>query len=99
VTQKGVTPTFMPLNVHQAAFMSTAFVHISVICKRMLTRREAAEHCGRSLARFDAECPIVPVRFPNGDLRYDRNDLDHWLDKLKDTTEDSEHIIERLGKS
>ncbi len=64
--------------------MSTATVNLTVISKRMLSKREAAEHCGRSLKRFEAECPVAPVRFPNGDLRFDvRNDLDTWLDTLK----------------
>ena len=56
--------------------MSSAIVNLTVIAKRMLSKREAAEHCGRSLKHFDAECPVVPVRFPNGDLRYDVRDLD-----------------------
>ena len=78
--------------------MSTAVVNLSVIAKRMLTKREAAEHCGRSLKRFEVECPISPITFPNGDLRYDVHDLDKWLDMLKEGIHDSERIIERLGQ-
>ncbi len=77
--------------------MSSAVVSFSVISKRMLSRREAAEHCGRSLKRFEIECPVAPVRFPNGDLRFDRLDLDRWLDTLKNKGEDSAAIIERLA--
>lgn len=77
--------------------MSNAVVNLTVISKRMLTKREAAEHCGRSLKRFEVECPVSPVAFPNGDLRYDLHDLDKWLDMLKEGTHDSERIIERLG--
>jgi hypothetical protein len=40
-------------------------------------------HCGRSVKRFEVECPCQPVRFPNGDVRYDVQDLDGWLNTLK----------------
>jgi hypothetical protein len=40
-----------------------------------------------------------PIKFPNGDLRYDVIDLNKWLDKLKDNGEDSEEIIKRLAGS
>ena len=78
--------------------MSSAVVNLTVISKRMLSKREAAEHCGRSLKRFEVECPVSPVRFPNGDTRFDVRDLDKWLDKLKDNSEDSDAIIQRLAK-
>lgn len=77
--------------------MSTAVVNVKVIAKRMLDRREAAEHCGRSLKRFEAECPVGPVRFPNGDLRYDVRDLDRWIDQVKSGGQDSESILRRLA--
>ncbi|MGE3146063.1 MAG: hypothetical protein AB7K35_10790 [Pseudorhodoplanes sp.] len=63
----------------------------------MLDRRDAAEHCGRSLKRFEAECPVGPVRFPNGDLRYDVRDLDRWIDQVKSGAHDSESILRRLA--
>lgn len=77
--------------------MSTALVNLTVISKRMLSKREAAEHCGRSLKRFEVECPVSPVRFPNGDLRFDVQDLNRWLDMLKENDEDSVEIIKRLA--
>ncbi len=77
--------------------MSSAVVNLTVIAKRMLRKREAAEHCGRSPKRFEVECPVVPVRFPNGDLRYDVRDLDRWLDRLKSGAQDSESILRRLA--
>ncbi len=79
--------------------MSNAVVSLTVVSKRMLAKREAAEHCGRSLKRFELECPVVPVRFSNGDLRFDVKDLDKWLDNLKDQSEDSTEIIKRLAES
>lgn len=76
--------------------MSSATVNFTVVSKRMLNRREAAEHCGRSPKRFEAECPVAPIRFANGDLRFDVRDLDDWLDTLKSKSEDSATILKRL---
>jgi len=59
--------------------MTSAVLQINVIPKRMLTTTEAAHHCGRSLTRFKVECPVQPVRFANGDVRYDVQDLGYGL--------------------
>lgn len=63
--------------------MSSATLQINWMPARMLTKAEAARHCGRSVGRFAAECPCSPVKFANGDLRYDVQDLDAWLNSLK----------------
>jgi hypothetical protein len=80
--------------------MSVAALQIRVVPKRMLDKKEAAAHCGRSLTRFLVECPVSPIQFPNGDLRYDVRDLDAWIDGLKAGAGDSsaDAIIARLGK-
>ena len=49
--------------------MASATLQINVIPKRLLEKKEAAHHCGRSVRRFEIECPVQPIRFPNGDLR------------------------------
>ncbi|MBB4375629.1 hypothetical protein [Bradyrhizobium sp. SBR1B] len=79
--------------------MASATLQINVVPKRMLSKTEAAHHCGRSVRRFEAECPTRPVQFPNGDLRWDVQDLDGWLDGLKAGHADHEAdaIVERLG--
>jgi len=76
--------------------MSLAVLTLNVISKRMLTKREAAEHCGRSVKEFEHECPASPIKFANGDVRYDVRDLDRWLDTLKTGAQDSAAIIKRL---
>lgn len=76
--------------------MSSAQVNLTIVPKRMLNKHEAATHCGRSLKRFEVECPVSPVRFPNGDLRFDVKDLDLWLDQFKENAQDSESILRRL---
>ena len=76
--------------------MRTATLNLTVVSKRMLTRREAAEHCGRPLKSFEVECPVSPVKFANGDLRWDVRDLDKWLDGLKTGSDDTETIVQRL---
>jgi hypothetical protein len=79
--------------------MPSATLQINVIPKRMLSQSEAAHHCGRSLSRFKIECPVQPVRFPNGDLRWDVLDCDGWLNSLKagDGDHEADSIVARLG--
>ncbi|WP_424361080.1 hypothetical protein [Methylocystis parvus] len=77
--------------------MASATVQLNIIPKRMLTKAEAAHHCGRPVKRFEAECTVQPVRFPNGDLRFDVKDLDVWLDALKGgSSGDADDIVSRL---
>jgi hypothetical protein len=78
--------------------MASAVLQLNIIPKRMLTKAEASDHCGRSIKRFEIECPITPVQFPNGDQRYDVHDLDAWLDDVKGSTvrNDADHILTRL---
>jgi hypothetical protein len=78
--------------------MSSATLQITVVPKRMLTYSEAAHHCGRPVTRFKAECPCSPVRFPNGDQRFDVQDLDTWINSLKVGMNDgAEAIVARLA--
>lgn len=72
-------------------------IHMSFMPKRMLTKAEAAHHCGISTPQFARECPVTPVRFANGNLRWDVQDLDRWLDGLKVDTGGIEAIVGRLG--
>lgn len=79
--------------------MASATLQLNIIPKRMLTKSEGAHHCGRSAKRFEIECPVEPVRFPNGDLRFDVKELDGWLDTLKAGAgdRDADAIVARLG--
>jgi hypothetical protein len=77
--------------------MNAVVLHLTIVSKRMLTLREAAQHCGRSVKRFEIECPAAPVMFPNGDHRFDVHDLDKWLDSFKSGDDDADAIIARLG--
>lgn len=78
--------------------MASAMLNLVVVVKRMLSKAEAAQHCGRPVKRFEVECPVTPVRFPNGDERFDVRDLDAWIDDLKGAGEDdAEAIVARLG--
>ena len=79
--------------------MSSATLQINWQPKRMLTKSEAAHHCGRSVTRFQIECPVKPIEFANGDLRWDVRELDAWLDSLKagSNDNDADAIVARLG--
>jgi hypothetical protein len=77
--------------------MASATLQINVIPKRMLSKSEGAHHCGRSVKRFEIECPCPPVRFPNGDVRWDVQDLDGWLNGLKaGGSDEADAIVARL---
>jgi len=79
--------------------MSSATLQINWQPKRMLTKSEAAHHCGRSVRQFQIECPVAPKKMGNGDLRWDVRELDRWLDRLGAGADNHETdaIIERLG--
>jgi hypothetical protein len=78
--------------------MTSATVQINVVPKRLLKKSEAAIYCCRSVKRFEAEVPFPPVRMPNGDLLYDVQDCDKWIDGLKTGANDDDDILGRLGK-
>jgi hypothetical protein len=77
--------------------MPTATFNLRILPKRMLSKNEAAHHCGRGVTRFEIECPVSPVQFPNGDRRWDVQDLDQWLDTLKINPNGADDIIDRLA--
>ncbi len=79
--------------------MSCATVQLNIVPKRMLTKSEAAHHCGRPVKRFESECDVAPIKFANGDRRYDVRDLDAWLDRLKGmgVSGDEDSLIRRLA--
>ncbi|MCW2284722.1 hypothetical protein M2323_002609 [Rhodoblastus acidophilus] len=60
------------------------------ISPRLLTKQQAAEYCGLSLATFSAVCPVAPLamqRLADGTSnkrleRFDVHLIDEWLDKL-----------------
>jgi hypothetical protein len=64
--------------------------------RRMLTEQEAADYCGfSSVNGFKAHIRVRPVNF--GKLvRYDRADLDAYLDRLR-SSPGSGNILELAG--
>jgi hypothetical protein len=77
--------------------MPVATFNLRIVPKRMLSKAEAAHHCGRSVKRFEIECPTTPIEFPNGDRRWDVYDLDSWLDALKLNPSDTADIVDKLS--
>lgn len=52
--------------------------------RRMLTAEEAADYCGfKSVAGFRAHIPVAARHFGSQAVRYDRRDLDEYLDDLR----------------
>jgi len=62
-----------------------------------MTKAEAALYCRRPVKKFEAQCPVRPLRMVDGDELYDVQDLDAWIDGLKNGHEDSDDIVGRLG--
>ncbi len=76
--------------------MSAATLRLIVPPRRMLPKREAAEYCGLTAKRFEAECRVAPVAMPGGTIVYDMRDLDAWIDSLKSGAGDADDDI--LGR-
>ena len=78
--------------------MGTASLNITVNDRRMLSGREAATYCGVPVKRFAAVCHVTPVELPNVGRRYDKRDLDTWIDSLKsDMPGSDDDIVRRLS--
>jgi hypothetical protein len=78
--------------------MTVTTLNLRVQPYRLLTKAEAAQYCSRPKRKFEAQCPVSPIKMPDGDLLWDVQDLDKWIDSLKsdngDETADS--IVARL---
>jgi hypothetical protein len=48
--------------------MGQATLNLIVVPKRMLTKVEAASHCGRPVKRFEIECPVPRSFYRDGDI-------------------------------
>ncbi len=63
--------------------MATASLSISVTEKRMLNEAEAASYCGLLAKHFKAICTVQPVLLGGRERRFDKRDLDQWIDHEK----------------
>jgi hypothetical protein len=63
--------------------MATTTLNLHVQPYRLLTKVEAAHYCRRSVRKFEAQCPVRPLKMADGDLLWDVQDLDRWIDGLK----------------
>jgi hypothetical protein len=54
--------------------------------------------CGLPRSQFRALCSVQPVRFTDRIERWDRRELDGWLDSFRSSGfRDAEEILARLG--
>lgn len=53
--------------------------------QRLLTKSQAAQYCGLSIATFGGVCPVRPIALGEGARmhRYDVQDIDKWIDGFK----------------
>lgn len=65
---------------------------------RLLTLGEAAAYCRLSRGLFEAECKVRPIIFGLNTVRFDRHDLDEWIDRRKDPIpyETNDEILAKL---
>ena len=76
--------------------MSAAFINLRVQPFRLLTKAEAAHYCRRSRKKFEFQCPVKPIKMADGDLLWDVDDLDKWIDSMK--TGDETSIDDLIGR-
>lgn len=70
---------------------------------RLLKKKDAAAYCSISVPTFDKLCPVLPLSMgPGGSSirRYDRVEIDRWIDGLRGLNDNSapskEAILSRL---
>lgn len=64
--------------------MAKAQLNLTIQPYRMLMKTEAAAYCGLSTSSFVITCPVKAVLLPGGNRLWDVQDLDQWIDHLKD---------------
>lgn len=68
---------------------------------RLLAHSQAAAYCSMPRTTFDRICNVRPIIFPGETVkRFDRRDLDAWIEGLKGILSDQESdddILARLG--
>ena len=79
--------------------MASTTLNLSGVEKRMLSAPEAASYCGMAAKHFKALCPVNPIELRLGDIRWDKRDLDAWIDSCKQGAEEPsrEAILGKLG--
>lgn len=77
--------------------MTLTTLNLRIQPYRLLTRAEAAQYCRRSPKKFQMQCPVRPIEMPDGELLWDVQDLDKWIDGLKIGNDGPDHILARLG--
>ena len=57
---------------------------------RLLTTKQAAQYLGMSVRKFQDVRPAFPVPMPGRMRRYDRLDLDGWVERQKRAGEEAQ---------
>lgn len=66
---------------------------------RLLARAQAASYCGLSVSAFGTRCSVDPIDFGDKRLeRFDRQDLDGWIDALEAPTSGVKSVAEALAE-
>lgn len=65
---------------------------------RLLTKSQAAQYCGLSVATFGGTCPVRPISLGHGVRmeRYDLRDIDKWIDSFKAGSGAPKSVLEQI---
>lgn len=66
---------------------------------RLLKKKDAAAYCSLSVPTFDKICPVPPLSMgPSGSSlrRYDKVDIDRWIDGLHGLNDNSPRLKEAI---
>lgn len=63
--------------------MTVTILNLRIQPYRLLKKTEAAHYCRLPVKSFVTLCPVRPIKMPDGELLWDVQDLDKWIDSLK----------------
>lgn len=73
--------------------MAEARPIIKVTDKRMLNRNEAADYAGMPVSFFNETCPIRSTLLAGKRKRWDKRDIDQWIDDQKEGADTSFEVM------
>lgn len=64
--------------------------------ERLLTKTEAARYCSLTPAAFMRICPVPGIELADKTRRWDRAEIDEWIDGLRKSPKTDEDWLEKL---
>lgn len=64
---------------------------------RLMSKEQAASYCNMDVKMFLRTCPVGPKAFPDHIHRWDRNEIDDWLDNYGGDNLTAEDWLRRIA--